>query len=96
MLGLPPVRVDVLMAPHHGSRAANPSELAAWARPKVVVACQTAPRTAFADDPYLRVGARFLDTWRYGAITFSCRNEELWVETFRKGEKLLLEPGAQR
>lgn len=96
LLGLPPVRVDVLMAPHHGSRAANPPELAAWARPKVVVACQTAPRTTFADEPYLRVGARFLDTWRHGAITIRCRNEEMWVETFRKGERWVLGPGAPR
>ncbi|MFV0443988.1 MAG: ComEC/Rec2 family competence protein [Planctomycetaceae bacterium] len=30
--------IDVLMSPHHGSRAANPSQLAGWARPRIVVA----------------------------------------------------------
>ena len=36
LLSLPPTRVDVLQSPHHGSKAANTSALARWARPKVV------------------------------------------------------------
>jgi competence protein ComEC len=38
----PPV-VDVLLAPHHGGRTANPARLYAWADPKVVIVSQAAP-----------------------------------------------------
>src|SRR4029078_9846238 len=32
--------IDVLMTPHHGSAANRAEELADWARPRLVVACQ--------------------------------------------------------
>ena len=32
-----PRRVDVVMAPHHGGRLANPPEFATWCRPKMVL-----------------------------------------------------------
>lgn len=38
LLTLPPRRVDLLLAPHHGSRAANPPDLGRWAVPRIVVA----------------------------------------------------------
>src|SRR5262249_31197277 len=56
--------VDVLQAPHHGSRTSNTPALAAWARPRVVVSCEGPPTwptnvpTMYADH-----GARFLSTW---------------------------------
>ncbi|MFM7158759.1 MAG: ComEC/Rec2 family competence protein [Planctomycetaceae bacterium] len=37
LLGQPPRRADVLLAPHHGSRVANPARLAEWAEPGLVV-----------------------------------------------------------
>jgi competence protein ComEC len=36
----PRLAVDVLMAPHHGSRGASPELLAAWCRPRLVVLCR--------------------------------------------------------
>jgi competence protein ComEC len=36
LLGLPPVPCDVLMAPHHGSRAAFSPELVRWCSPAFV------------------------------------------------------------
>src|SRR5262249_16552664 len=60
LLSLPPMPVDVLQSPHHGSAAANTSDLARWARPKVVVSCQGQPRTAAdVEKPYREMGARF-------------------------------------
>src|SRR5262249_15414165 len=41
----PSTAVDVLMAPHHGSPAANTPKLADWAKPKLVVACDGARNT---------------------------------------------------
>jgi competence protein ComEC len=38
LLQRPRSPVDVLVAPHHGSKAANPPELAAWTNPGVVIA----------------------------------------------------------
>ncbi|MGL6094613.1 MAG: ComEC/Rec2 family competence protein, partial [Fimbriiglobus sp.] len=38
VLELPRENCDVLMAPHHGSRAALPSAIVAWANPRLVVA----------------------------------------------------------
>src|SRR5262249_8666666 len=34
----PALQIEVWMAPHHGGRTASPPELAAWARPTLVVA----------------------------------------------------------
>lgn len=95
VLALPPVPVDVLMAPHHGSRGANTPELAAWARPHVVVSCQGL-RANTPEDLYKRAGARYLDTARYGAITIRSNHAGLWVETFRTQERFLVAPQRDR
>jgi competence protein ComEC len=91
LLALPPTPVDVMQAPHHGSAAANRADLAAWARPRLVVSCQGAPRTA-ADvaRPYAAVGATFLTTWQHGAVTVRSHESGLVVETFRTGERMVL------
>src|SRR5262249_39633366 len=69
-LGVAPVPVDVLMAPHHGSRLANRPELEAWAKPKVAVSCQGPPQWPVrVPDPYTAAGAQFLGTWPHGAVT---------------------------
>jgi competence protein ComEC len=86
LLALPPLKVDVLMAPHHGSPKANPVELAKWARPRFVVSCQGRPRGAGnAEDAYREVGSRFLGTWPDGAVTVRSRKDGLVVEVFRSG-----------
>ena len=76
--------VDVLMAPHHGGKTANPPELAEWFRPEVVVACQgITDRTENVQRMYESAGCRYLGTWPEGAVTFSSRRDGLWCETFR-------------
>lgn len=91
VLSLPPIPVDVFMAPHHGSRVANTPELAAWAKPKLVVSCEGPPRNATRHpDPYSAKGARFLGTWPHGAITIRSQPDGLIVETYRNGERFAI------
>src|SRR5262249_31816373 len=90
VLGLPGVPVDVMQAPHHGSAAAQPARLAAWARPRVVVACQGPPR---APSP---LGGRvpYLSTWQDGAVTVVSRPDGLTGERLvGKGGLALPAPG---
>jgi len=91
VLAGPPQPVDVLMAPHHGSRVANTSQLADWARPRVVVSCEGTPRgPARPPEPYSRAGARFLGTWPNGAVTVRSSLDGLVVETYRTQERITL------
>jgi competence protein ComEC len=88
LLSLPPLRVDGLQSPHHGSAAANTARLARWARPKAVVSCQGAPRTATdVAKPYREVGAEFLSTWTRGAVTVRIHDGKVIVETYRTRER---------
>jgi competence protein ComEC len=61
---------DVLLAPHHGGRAANPEILYEWAKPRIVVVSQrpSAVRTPDALSFLERRGIPLLRTWRTGAI----------------------------
>jgi competence protein ComEC len=80
-----------MMAPHHGSPAANKPELAAWARARVVVSCQGRPRSpAGVKEPYTARGAQFLATWPHGAVTVRSHPTGLVVETFATGQRLVL------
>jgi competence protein ComEC len=86
VLSLPPVPVDVFMAPHHGSLAANIPALAKWANPKFVVSCQRKPRGP-QNEPYTAQGAIFLGTWPHGAVTIRSHPGKLIVETFKSGQR---------
>jgi len=96
LLSLPPIPVDVLQSPHHGSAAANTAALAQWARPRIVISSQGVPRTA-ADvaKPYREVGAEFLPTWLHGAVTVRVHETGLVVETYRSGERFIVRPAAR-
>jgi competence protein ComEC len=97
VLTLAPPRVDVLQAPHHGSRVSNTPELAAWARPRVVVSCQEPPRRpGLAREPYAALGGTFLATWRHGAVTLRGSREGLLVETYLTGQRWLISGGEKR
>jgi competence protein ComEC len=91
VLGGAPVPVDVLMAPHHGSRASDPARLAEWARPKVVIASQGRPVWTDRTSPiYKEKGARFLSTWDDGAVTVRSRADSLIVETYRSAKSFAI------
>jgi competence protein ComEC len=88
---LPPRRVEVLMAPHHGSHLTNTAKLAHWARPRVVVSCQgRPPPSREVRQRYEQVGARVLDTYRHGAVTVRSHVSGLVVETFVTQQRLVL------
>jgi competence protein ComEC len=83
VLALPPPRVDVLMAPHHGSDRSNVPALAAATQPSFVISCQAVPpgeRQSVAR--YEKTGARYLGTWPHGAITIRPHGSPM-VATYR-------------
>jgi competence protein ComEC len=94
VLSKPALPVDVLMAPHHGSRFPNTPTLAKWARPRVTVACQGPPRgKSPVPALYRQHGAWYLGTWPHGAVTIRSRAGELTVETFATGQRLSIASG---
>jgi competence protein ComEC len=83
LLAMSRKHADILMAPHHGSLAANKPELADWATPEAVIACQGPPRWPSKKvDPYSAKGIRYLGTWPEGAITIHSSNSSILVETY--------------
>jgi competence protein ComEC len=96
VLTLPPLHPDVLQAPHHGSPAANGTLLERWASPRVVVACQgPPPGKGDGGDAYRQAGARYLSTWRVGALTVHSHPTGLVVETFRTAERFVARGGGE-
>jgi competence protein ComEC len=91
LMHLPPTPCDVLMAPHHGSRAALPADLLTWCSPRSVVVSRGA-RTAGADSG----GLPLWDTATCGAITLTSHATGLVMEAFRTGERLVIRRGAVR
>ncbi len=75
--------VDVLIAPHHGSRRANPPELARWCQPQFIVVSQGKPRSGATLDAYRDVGLPVLTTNDHGAITLRIDRNGLHVRTTR-------------
>jgi competence protein ComEC len=84
----PAERVDVFQAPHHGGKMSNTSDLARWALPRYVVACNrndsVLPRLqeVYAD------AERILTSASHGTVTASIdRSGELRMSTTRGGKK---------
>lgn len=97
VLRLPAESVDVLQAPHHGSRTANVPALAAWASPRLAVSCQEPPRNPAAPpDVYTARGVPYWPTWPHGAVTVESRPNDLTAETFVTGLRLRLDPAGSR
>lgn len=89
VLAMPAPRIDVLMAPHHGSDKSNVPALAAWAKPKVAISCQTAPLNPRRSvKMYESLGIRFLGTWPHGMVTIHHDGRTAWVETYRTQQRL--------
>ncbi len=94
VLSMPPLETDVLMAPHHGSRVSNKTELAVWAHPKVVVSCEGPPRgPSRPAEPYTPIGAQFLGTWPHGAVTIHSHASGLVIETFKSRQRFVIRNG---
>jgi competence protein ComEC len=88
VLSSAPIRVDVLMAPHHGSVSAEPKALAMWSAPKVVVASQGEPRNPLLQaKAYQETGATYLSTWQEGAVVVTSSLDGLSVATFKTKQR---------
>jgi competence protein ComEC len=76
--------VELMLAPHHGGRSANPAALYAWARPQAVVVSQRmpAPGTNDALTALERSGIPLLRTWQRGAVHFRWQSDEIAREGF--------------
>jgi competence protein ComEC len=88
LLEQPAIDVDVLLAPHHGSRLSRPSEVVAWTQPEVVII--SAGAGAGVDGARFQAdfganGARVLWTHRDGMVQLNMRGKKYEVWTHRGG-----------
>jgi competence protein ComEC len=84
LMGGTPQPVDVLVAPHHGSRRANPPELVEWTRPKLVVVSQGRPRSGATLESYRAADIPILTTNEHGAISVRVDRSGIDVSTTRR------------
>ncbi len=81
----PPIDVDVLLAPHHGSPASSPQEFARWATPRwVIVSGGFRGNPQLLADVYAEVDAKPLHTARVGAVRVSIDADQTSVETLAR------------
>jgi competence protein ComEC len=80
-----PLDVDVLMAPHHGSRFSDPPGFAAWCTPDWVVLSgrYTAGDTRVTTTSYRGVGAEIFHTAESGAVEFTVGTQGIFCTSFR-------------
>ena len=92
---LPARKIDVWLAPHHGSAAANDPGWIPWASPKFVVASSAERGSAKRPETYLRAGVPYWATQERGAITIRSHGQGLTAESFLTGEILVVTPGGK-
>jgi competence protein ComEC len=85
--------VDVLMTPHHGSGANRAGDLADWARPRLVVACQGRKDGGKSEPVYRKKAIPYWSTWPDGAITIRSHATGLVAETFATGRREVVRAG---
>jgi len=84
LLRLPRQPVDVLLSPHHGSKNANPPELAAWTNPTWVIASAADRDILDRVRSHFAPETQFLSTAQTGRVR--CRiapDGQISVETYR-------------
>src|SRR5262249_14946762 len=90
-------KIDILMAPHHGSRSSNTPELARWAAPQIVISCQETPRGPVRwTESFVAEGAHCLLTSLEGAVTIRSSGEMLTVETRLTHQRFVAQRRAER
>jgi len=83
VLSLAPTPADVLMAPHHGSKAAFPSGLRTWAAPKCVLVSRG---NLYANTVTEReTGVPTWDTFTHGTLTVRSNPTGVTVEGYKTG-----------
>lgn len=78
----PAPRIDVMLAPHHGSPASNIDLFARWARPALVISSEGHERGR-RPDPYAAYGGIVWRTVNEGAVTVIMSAKGVRAETFR-------------
>ena len=68
LLKTPPIDVDILLSPHHGSLKANPPDLARWAAPEFLIVSTPEAETALRLAPRYGPETQILTTAISGAI----------------------------
>lgn len=82
----PAPRVDVLVAPHHGSPLSNTAEFAAWAKAPLVISSEGWPRGR-RPDPYSGLGSRLWRTFEVGGVTLESDGQAIEAQAFRSQER---------
>jgi competence protein ComEC len=91
VLEQPAPPVDILAAPHHGSRLANPPALAAWAKPRFVAVSEGRRPTLGRElEAFTQQRIPVRSTFADGAITVRSHRSGLSVQMHRTGEQLAL------
>lgn len=85
LLAKPPLDVDVLLAPHHGSTRSNPPGFARWSTPEFVIISGEEDRRGLVRQAFEAAGAKVVCTTRDGAVTVDIhRDGSMHVTTFRQ------------
>ncbi len=84
--------VEVLLAPHHGSRSSSTAEFVAKTRPQYVIYSagyrnQHGHPHAHVEARYRQFGATPFNTADHGAIEFGWNGTERWVRSYRRIQK---------
>lgn len=93
LLNQRPRQADVLMAPHHGSRAALPKPLLDWAAPRMIVVNRGPPQGNSVRAEDAGPGVHLWDTHSAGAITLRLHRTGLVAESFRTAERVVIARG---
>ncbi len=83
LLSTPPIDVDVLLVPHHGSLHSSPTKLTRWCQPESVVISGSRKRISEGVELiFAQSGARVFRTDRDGAIRFEFNVSGIEVTPF--------------
>ena len=94
VLSLPFPGTDVMMAPHHGSRAAFPTTFRDWAKPAFVVVSR-GDRGSPVSQNDVGPNVTLWDTATVGAVTVRSHRSGLTAEAFRTGDRVVIKRGAK-
>jgi len=88
---LPARRVDILMAPHHGSRNSEPARVCRWCRASLVVV-SSGHRQASGEEAYRAAGCRLYSTRRDGHVTVELSTTGYRIRTERGSAAWRIQP----
>ena len=96
LLSIPAQHCEVLLAPHHGSRAALPSALLAWCQPRLVIVSRGPPLGNSVTPADVPPGVPLWDTYSFGAVTLRSHATGLVAESYLSGERVVVARGISK